>query len=53
MSCKPAMEIMRPLVFSILQESEEFSKMIDTKKEDWSRFGALPNHWGHDYIIIM
>ncbi|CAE7353517.1 SPATA4 [Symbiodinium natans] len=31
---KPATEIMRPLVFSIIQESEEFSKMIDTKKED-------------------
>lgn len=33
-SAKPATEIMRPLVFTILQESEEFSKMIDTKKED-------------------
>ncbi|CAE7035751.1 unnamed protein product [Symbiodinium sp. CCMP2592] len=31
---KPATEIMRPLVFSIIQESEEFSRMIDTKKED-------------------
>ncbi|CAJ1331084.1 unnamed protein product [Effrenium voratum] len=31
---KPATEIMRPLVFTILQESEEMSRMIDTKRDD-------------------
>eukprot|EP00933_Yihiella_yeosuensis_P016990 TRINITY_DN14331_c0_g5_i1.p1 TRINITY_DN14331_c0_g5~~TRINITY_DN14331_c0_g5_i1.p1 ORF type:complete len:848 (+),score=176.39 TRINITY_DN14331_c0_g5_i1:57-2600(+) len=30
---KPAAEIMRPLVFSIVQESKELSKMIDTGKD--------------------
>lgn len=30
---KPAFDIMRPLVFSIVQESEELSKMIDPKKD--------------------
>eukprot|EP00930_Biecheleria_cincta_P084568 TRINITY_DN74016_c0_g1_i1.p1 TRINITY_DN74016_c0_g1~~TRINITY_DN74016_c0_g1_i1.p1 ORF type:complete len:863 (-),score=192.32 TRINITY_DN74016_c0_g1_i1:128-2683(-) len=31
---KPATDIMRPLVYSIVQESEELSKMIDTQKQD-------------------
>mmetsp|Transcript_28558 Transcript_28558/g.51719 ORF Transcript_28558/g.51719 Transcript_28558/m.51719 type:complete len:848 (-) Transcript_28558:59-2602(-) len=31
---KPATDIMRPLVFTIVQESEELSKMIDTRRED-------------------
>jgi hypothetical protein len=30
---KPAMDIMRPLVQSILQESEELSKIIDSRKD--------------------
>lgn len=30
---KPAADIMRPLVLSIVQESEELSKMIDTRKD--------------------
>lgn len=31
---KPATDIMRPLIYSIVQESEELSKMIDTQKQD-------------------
>lgn len=30
---KPAMDIMKPLVFSVVQDSEEFSKMIDPRKD--------------------
>eukprot|EP00931_Biecheleriopsis_adriatica_P105310 TRINITY_DN79873_c0_g1_i1.p1 TRINITY_DN79873_c0_g1~~TRINITY_DN79873_c0_g1_i1.p1 ORF type:complete len:851 (+),score=210.45 TRINITY_DN79873_c0_g1_i1:87-2639(+) len=31
---KPAMDIMRPLVFKIVEESEELSKMIDSRNQD-------------------